>query len=105
MGDPTRITSNFKDISEYFGIIKAKIRPPTNLCFPVLPFKTANDGILTFPLCRTCANEKPQEINNQCSHTDAEREIIVTLTTPEVEKAVSLGNKQTKQIIFFLKTF
>ena len=30
---------DFKDIKEYFGIVKCVVEAPENMCFPVLPGK------------------------------------------------------------------
>ena len=44
-------------------------------------------GKLLFPLCFSCANKKYQT----CNHGDEERKFIGTWTTPELQKAVTLG--------------
>lgn len=72
---------------EVFGIIKCKILPPQDLLHPVLPYRTRNK--LTFPLCRTCAEQNHQTL---CPHTlSEERALIGTWVTIEVDKALSLG--------------
>jgi len=43
-----------KPISEYFGLIKAKILPPQDLFFGILPYRHPVLGILMFPLCKAC---------------------------------------------------
>ena len=45
-----------KQISDYFGHAKCTVIPPYRLFHPVLPYRTHNK--LTFPLCRTCVEEK-----------------------------------------------
>ena len=37
IGHPEVILSNFKDVNEYFGLIKCKVLPPRQLYHPVLP--------------------------------------------------------------------
>ena len=86
VGHPEIITSEFKDISEYFGIAKAKILPPKRLYHPVLPY--LSNGKLKFPLCRTCADNETQD---DCTCTDEERIIIGSWCTPEIELACSKG--------------
>ncbi len=94
-----RILSNFSNglptaeefssdlCSSYFGIVKAHIVPPTNLNFPVLPFKHPTTGHLLFPLCKTCATE----LNHlaRCTHESSEeRGWTGTFTTMEIEAAL-----------------
>ena len=57
---------NTKNLNYVFGLIKCKILPPTNLLFPVLPYRSEK---LTFPLCRTCVTKQKQ----QCTHNEDER--------------------------------
>ena len=90
IGHPEIILKNFeKDISNYYGLIKCKILPPTNLFHPVLPSRLKN-GKLVFSLCSMCANECLQ---SDCSHTEEQRAILGTWTTPEVIKAIELNYK------------
>ncbi|GBN24862.1 hypothetical protein AVEN_161207-1 [Araneus ventricosus] len=56
VGHPEVITSNFSDFSQYFGIVKCSILPPSGLYHPVLPFRS--HGKLTFPLCSTCVETR-----------------------------------------------
>jgi len=86
VGHPEIITSEFKDISEYFGIAKAKILPPKRLYHPVLPY--LSNGKLKFPLCRTCADNENQD---DCTCTDEERILTGTWCTPEIELACLKG--------------
>ena len=69
-----------------FGLIKCKILPPRNLYFPVLPMRS--DGKLLFPLCYTCSTTI---CLNDCIHNEAERSLIGTWTTVEVNKAIEYG--------------
>ncbi|GBN93226.1 hypothetical protein AVEN_210737-1 [Araneus ventricosus] len=63
-GHPEIITSNFGDISEYFGIAKCSILPPRGLYHPVFPFRSL--GKLTFPLCSSCVETSC----STCEHED-----------------------------------
>lgn len=47
------------DISQYFGVIKCKVRPPRGLYHPVLPVRV--NGKLLFPLCKRCAEIQLQK--------------------------------------------
>ena len=89
-GHPEIVLENFKPLDEYFGLIKCKILPPTNLHIPVLPQKGAK---LVFSLCRSCG-----EISQQagCDHTDEERALIGSWCTPEVQEAVDRGYRILK---------
>ena len=86
IGHPKIITSDFEDISAYFGIAKIKILAPRGLYHPVLPYRS-NDK-LKFPLCRTCADT---ESRDACHHTDEQRSFTGTWCTPEIEKALQMG--------------
>lgn len=86
MGHPEIITENFKDPSEYFGLLKCKVLPPRHLYHPVLPYRC--NGKLLFPLCRTCAETKQQ---TPCEHSDNERALNGTYVSVELEKARELG--------------
>ena len=81
------------DISSYFGLVKCKILPPYGLYHPVLPYR--NGGKLTFPLCRACVeHEQPKpltERSHRCVHTEAERCLVGTWPTPELEEAINRG--------------
>jgi hypothetical protein len=81
------IRSNFNyQVDFYFGLIKCKVLPPSNLFHPVLPCKI--NGKLYFPLCYSCAH-----INNTepCNHSDEERSLTAVWCTPELYKAVHEG--------------
>lgn len=84
--EPMIITSDFTDISEYFGIAKVKVLPPRRLYHPVLPQKV--NGKLTFALCRTCAENQNQR---PCQCDDESRSMVGTWCTPELTKAKQLG--------------
>jgi hypothetical protein len=90
IGHPKIITENFKNINEYFGIIKCKIIPPKSLYIPVLPARI--NGKLIFTLCNKCAYEK---INN-CDHCDEERLLDGTWVSEEIKKAIEKGYKIDK---------
>ena len=73
VGHPEIITENFSDVNDYFGLIKCRVLPPSNLHLPVLPIRCK--GKLMFPLCQKCA-EKSQE--TPCQHLEEERCITGT---------------------------
>ena len=91
VGHPKIVTSNFTDISDYFGIAKVKILPPRGLYHPVLPY--TSNGKLKFPLCRHCADIESQR---DCTCNDDKRSIIGTWCTPEIELAIEKGYKILK---------
>ncbi|XP_034302591.2 uncharacterized protein [Magallana gigas] len=79
VGHPTIITEDFRDVSNYFGLAKIKVLPPTQLYHPVLPYRS--QGKLKFPLCRTCADA---EYQHACTCSVGERAITGTWCTPEI---------------------
>ena len=91
IGHPEIITSDFKELDQYFGIAKVKILQPRGIYHPVLPYRS-NEKV-KFKLCRTCADSENQE---SCTCTDEERELIGTWCTPEIQTAVRLGYKVLK---------
>jgi DNA polymerase type B, organellar and viral len=91
VGHPVRITKNFKDVSEYFGLVKCSVLPPRSLLHPVIPMRC--NGKLTFPLCRTCAEH---QLQGTCSHAESERQLNGTWCTPEIEEALAQGYRVTK---------
>ncbi len=110
VGHPEIILSDFKDISEYFGLVKCTILPPRKLYVPVLPVHAS--GKLLFPLCRTCAETCRQE---SCEHSEEERVIQGTWFSEESELAIKrrgirwlrfilCGISPTPQIIFLSRT-
>ena len=87
IGHPEVILSNFKDVNEYFGLIKCKVLPPRQLYHPVLPVSV--DKKLMFPLCYTCAAKRIVE----CIHSENERSFVGTWVTEEVKRAIEKGYK------------
>ncbi|XP_055339070.1 uncharacterized protein LOC129588731 [Paramacrobiotus metropolitanus] len=86
VGKHKRITNNFKTLDNYFGIMHCKILPPRNLMIPILP---AHFDKLIFTLCRTCAEEKNQQV---CTHEDPEQRALTgTWCTLELQEAVKNG--------------
>ena len=86
-GHPQVITENFNyNIDDYFGFITCRIQPPKQLDLPCLPVKAC--GKLLFPLCRSCAEV---QTNSFCTHSNQERAIEGTWTTPELSRAVKEG--------------
>ena len=86
VGHPKVINRDFESIQNYFGFVKCKVLPPTNLFLPVLPLKI-NDK-LSFVLCQKCADSSNQA---SCSHSEDERCLTSTWTTVELEEAVKRG--------------
>ena len=91
VGYPEILTENFKDVSEYFGIIKCKVLPPRGLFHPVLGMKC--NETLRFPLCRTCCEN---DFQGTCEHDSDKRAFIGTWTTLEVNKAIEKGYQVLK---------
>ena len=87
VGHPEVITSDFKDLDQYFGIAKVRILLPRGLYHPVLPHRP--NGKLKFPLCRTCAENESQ---TPCD-SDEDRTMAGTWSTPELQTAIRLGYK------------
>ncbi|XP_074650414.1 uncharacterized protein LOC141905419 [Tubulanus polymorphus] len=87
IGHPTVITENFGDIKDYYGLIKCRILPPRGLYLPILPYRA--NGKLSFPLCRSCAEDSNQR--ERCRHSEDERAITGTWVSLEIQKAVELG--------------
>ena len=89
VGHPT-ITMNppVSDFDNYFGMAKVVVEPPRDLYFPVLPVRI--DQKLIFPLCRTCASSHNQD---SCVCSAEERQLTGTWCTPEINLAISKGNK------------
>ena len=70
------------------GLLKCLVLPPRDLYIPVLPYRSRS-GKLTFPLCRSCVEDG---LTPPCLHEDeAERALMGTWTTAELDKAVELG--------------
>lgn len=90
-GHPDIITKDFDyNIDVYYGVMKAKLLPPTDLFHPVLPMRI--NGKLQFPLCHQCAVDK----SSQCNHSDNERCLLGTWCTPEIYTACREGYKLVK---------
>jgi hypothetical protein len=89
IGHPQIITSDFGDVTDYFGQIRRHVFPSRGLYHPVLPYKT--DGKLLFPLCRTFAEQHDLGPDDLCQHTDSERSLTGTWVTSELQKALQLG--------------
>ena len=89
---PEIIRSNFNyEINAYFGIIKCKMLPPSNLFHPVLPLKI--NSKLFFTLCYTCAKTSNLLL---CNHSYEEKYLIGAWGTPELYTAVENGYKIIK---------
>jgi hypothetical protein len=82
------ITKDFGPLSQYWGLIKARVMPPRLLHLPVLPYKT--NGKLVFTLCKSCADLEQQA---PCHCTDKERAITGTWFSEELKLAESKGYK------------
>jgi hypothetical protein len=86
-GHPQIIVAPDKvDLDNWFGLVKAEIRPPNALWLPVLPQKIG--GKLLFVLCRKCALDAATA---PCQHADKERGWVGSYTTEEVKLAVKQG--------------
>ena len=70
----------------YTGLIKAIVIPPQQLHISILPMVIR--GKQLYPLCQTCAENEQQ---TSCQHTEEERQLVSTWTTPELYKALSRG--------------
>lgn len=87
VGHPTIITTNFDmTLNSYFGIAHVKVLPPKHEYIPVLPVRL--HGKLTFPLCRTCAQDVQQ---GPCTHNDEQRSLTGVWCTPELMEAIKQG--------------
>lgn len=78
-----------RSLKKYFGLVMCTVLPPTNLYFPVLPWREGDGGKLLYTLCRTCVVEK----TGTCSHTANERSLTGIWTTVEMTKAIEKGYK------------
>jgi len=90
IGHPKIITKDFKNLDDYFGLMKIKILPPKKLFVPVLPIRS--NGRLLFSLCKKCGDNRQYN----CNHTDSERAFTGTWVTEEVKMAVKKGYKILK---------
>lgn len=73
------------------GLMKATVRAPRGLDFPVLPYRMHNK--LMFFLCLTCAETLYQY---SCDHDDEKRQFTGTWVMDEVKLAVSKGYEVVK---------
>ncbi|XP_032241520.2 uncharacterized protein LOC116620088 [Nematostella vectensis] len=87
VGHPDAIvTEDFADLRAYKGLVKARMLPPRDLFFPVLPVRV--NSKLMFPLCARCAE---LEWQGSCTHTDEERAFTGTWCHPEIHEALDKG--------------
>jgi hypothetical protein len=80
------VSPSSNDISGYFGIIQARVRPPRGLYHPCLPMRC--NGKLLFPLCRSCAQAAHQQ---KCLCDDEARDLVGTWTSVDLEDALQVG--------------
>ena len=73
------------------GLLQCTILPPDSLFLPVLPLFCR--GKLMYGLCRLCLEQANPEF---CNHSDAERALLSTWTTLEVQFAISCGYRVLK---------
>ena len=66
IGHPEIIKEDFKDISQYFGLVKCKVRPPSNLVDAILPEK--KHGKLIFDLRPKTGTWTTVEVNLAVKH-------------------------------------
>jgi hypothetical protein len=97
VGHPEVIISNFKELDDYFGLVKCTVLPPRHLYVPVLPMHVGKVKKLMFPLCQTCATK----FITNCQHTDEERALTGTWFTEELKLAVRKGYRILKMHLVF----
>lgn len=102
-GPPKRIILGHEkcskiDLMTFDGFIKARVLPPNNLFFGVLPSKV-NDKLM-FPLCYACGFEENQ---GACRHTDLQRSFVGTFVSIELKLAIEKGYKVDE--VFELQEF
>ena len=78
------VSRDFKELDEYWGLIKALVLPPKGLLVPVLPIK-AKDGRLIFTCCYSCSESTSSE---PCKHEDSERALLGIWFSEELKVAV-----------------
>ncbi|XP_061764740.1 uncharacterized protein LOC133557872 isoform X1 [Nerophis ophidion] len=93
LGHPVIIHTDFDDVGNYFGLVRAVVHPPRGLYFPVLPYRTVK-GKLVFTLCRTCAENNNQQ--EPCEHDEEGRALTGVWVTLEFNKALQLGYRVGK---------
>lgn len=79
------------------GILKVFCIPPDDLILPVIPYKT--DDFLLFPLCRSCVNLYSKQNSRkleQCTHQGLARGFISTISSIELDLALTKGYVVTK---------
>ena len=74
------------DVSQFFGLVQARVRPPRKLYHPCLPMR-ANSKLL-FPLCAKCARNLSK---TPCNCLEEDRDLVGTWTTIDLEDAVKVG--------------
>lgn len=99
IGHPTILKSpSNQDIQSYFGIAKVDIIAPEKLFHPVLTMKIAEKYMFT--LCAACVQVQLDlpwhQCTNMCNHTDQQRTMTGTWSTPELQKAIEKGYKVLK---------
>jgi hypothetical protein len=72
-------------LDQYKGLIKCKVLPPAKLWLPVLPIHCNKK--MVFTLCQACAENE----DVLCTHSCAQRALVGTWTSVELQKAVSIG--------------
>ena len=105
IGHPEIIVADFKNVRDYFGIIKCTVKaPPQDFLnfqnFPILPM-TCNDK-LVFPLCQKCATDKVQ---TSCPHEGADRYMEGTWCTPEIHQVWHWKEKREHFFAAFVDKF
>lgn len=68
------------------GLLQVTVLPPDSMFLPVLPMNVR--GKLMYGLCGRCLEEGKNQL---CKHSDRERHLTSTWTTPEVVTALQLG--------------
>lgn len=75
-------------LGQLFGFLKCRILAPKKMY--IVPLANSVNGKLQCVLCSACAEK---QMTTSCKHSDNERALIGTWTTPELELAVSQGYK------------
>jgi hypothetical protein len=91
IGHPEIITRDFKELDEYFGLVKCMLLPPCDLYIPVLPLR--HQLKLLFPLCKSCAETRQTA---RCQHSEHQRMLNGTWFTEEVKLAIEKGYQLKK---------
>ncbi|XP_074604152.1 uncharacterized protein LOC141857561 [Brevipalpus obovatus] len=86
-GHPKVIRRDFDtSLAGYFGFVKCVVLAPRDLFIPVLPLKIHNK--LMFPLCYKCCKDLNK---GACMHSDCDRALHGTWTTPDLKLALEMG--------------